>query len=235
MASKPSPRYVDSAEIAQEFGLSPGRVNALHSDRANTGFPAAPRAKGRKQEWDHAEVAKWFEAREKSRLQDLSQATAAGDPDELLNASKVATLLGYKNPNQITTYLRDHPGYFPEPDKVEHLGTAERPWRRLSWYRRTITDWLAARPGKGRRSGVQRNAPELPAVSADGDPDELLGAAEAAALLGFKSVNTFSSSLSQGNLPLLKDTDGQIPSSRGRPRRGWRRRRILEQAAARGR
>ncbi|MGP4001724.1 hypothetical protein [Streptomyces sp. 8N706] len=225
-------RQVDASQIGEEFGLSVGRVNTLHKERETTDFPPAVGKDGRKQLWDHAAVKKWFDEREaqRSRLRNLS---ADGDPDELLNASQVAKELGYKSPNQITTYLRDHPGYFPEPDVVEHLGTEQRPWTRMRWYRKTITSWAGSRPGKGRRDGNTRQAPALPKVSPTGDPDELVAAPEAAALLGFKSVATFSSSLSQGNLPLLKEHDAMEAGSRGRARRMWTRRRILEQAAAR--
>ncbi|SEB31759.1 hypothetical protein [Streptomyces melanosporofaciens] len=228
-------RLVDAVQIGDEFGLSPGRVNALHADRENTGFPAARPRKGRggKQEWEYGGVAEYFANREASnRLANLTE-DASGDPDELLNASQVAKELGYKNPNQITTYMRDHPGYFAEPDVVEHLGSEERPWTKMLWYRRTITAWRKERRGKGRREGNTRTAPALPEVAADGDPDELLVAPQAAALLGFKSVNTFSSSLSQGNLPLLKEDDGKVLGSRGRKSRAWTRRRVLEQKAAR--
>jgi hypothetical protein len=93
----------------------------------------------------------------------------------------------------------------------------------------TLLDWKDTRPGSGKRS-VKRAAPALPDVPVDGDPDELLGASHAAALLGFKSVNSFSSSLGQGNLPLLKTVDA-ISDKGGRRR--WTRRRILEQAAQR--
>lgn len=57
---------------------------------------------------------------------------------------------------------------------------------------------------------THRHPPQRPRaladVPTDGDPDELLGATQAA-LLGFKSVNSFSSSLTQGDLPLLTTLD----------------------------
>jgi hypothetical protein len=89
---------------------------------------------------------------------------------------------------------------------------------------------LARHPARqGQAGGNDRQAPTLPDVPADGDPDELLAGTQAAALLGFKSLNSFSSSLSQGNLPLLEETGGL--SDRGK--RAWTRQRILEQAAQR--
>ncbi|MZE80913.1 hypothetical protein [Streptomyces xinghaiensis] len=171
-----------------------------------------------------------------SRQKDVVADLVAGPPGELLNASKAARCLGYKNANQVTTYLRDHPGYFPEPDSVEVLGTPENPRRRLGWLRVTLLTWVLTRPGKGRRKGSGRGTSALPQVPSEGDPGELLGASQAAALLGFTSVNSFSSSLAQGRLPLLCEPDATEPNPRGGPpRRKWTRRRLLEQAAARRR
>ncbi|MCX4581091.1 helix-turn-helix transcriptional regulator [Streptomyces sp. NPDC048448] len=224
MAGKPKKQDpVDSQELAAELGISAGRINSLYAKRAENEFPAHVDQRGRARLWDLDEVRKWHEGRQPSRLEELS---LVGDPDELLNASQVAKVLGYKNKSQITTYLKEHPGYFPEPDEVEHLGTYTRKW----WRRRTIADWRAGRPGKGKRAGAARQAPALPDVPADGDPDELLSGTQAAALLGFKSLNSFSSSRSQGNLPLLDETDGLTPLGR----RAWTRRRVLEQKAQRG-
>ncbi|MCX4993391.1 AlpA family transcriptional regulator [Streptomyces sp. NBC_00568] len=225
MAGKPKKQDpVDSKELGAELGLSVGRINSLYAEREKNDFPEHVHQRGRARLWDLAEVRDWYEAREPSRLQQLS--LASGDPDELLNAAQVAKLLGYKNRSQITTYLIEHPGYFPAPDEVEELGT----YKRQKWRRRTIADWRATRPGKGKRAGATRQAPALPDVPAHGDPDELLAGTQAAALLGFKSLNSFSSSLSQGNLPLLEEADGL--SDRGK--RAWTRRRILEQKAQRG-
>ncbi|MDQ0994797.1 AlpA family transcriptional regulator [Streptomyces sp. V3I7] len=225
MTSHGEPRLADSAEIAAEQGLTPARINTLYKERAENGFPEAVSRRGRARLWDHAEVSKWFADRT-SAIREYTPPTL--DPEELLNAAEASRFLGYKNPGQVKSYVRDHPGYFPEPDEVEELGTPESPYRRQKWRVQTLLNWQANRPGPGRRS-VERPTPPLPDVPVDGDLDELLGATQAAALLGFKSVNSFSSSLGQGNLPLLKTTDGV--NERGHRR--WTRRRVLEQAAAR--
>ncbi|MFD9791331.1 hypothetical protein ACFWXK_10305 [Streptomyces sp. NPDC059070] len=282
-------RLVGTSEIGAEFGVDPDLVSKYYTQRADTGFPEAVAAQGRKRLWEHGavadwfalvgtaeiaatygvstetvthwythqdatgfpepvgirgrgkarlwrpeEVASWFAGQDETRLQHVGK-TMGGDPDELLNATQVAKVLDYKNANQITAYLRDRPGYFPEPDVIEELGSAERPWKRRQWKRSTITAWAASRPGSGKRRGSGSAAPALPDVSVDGDPEELLAVDQAAALLGFKSVTSFSSSLYQGNLPLLKETDGTLPGERGRQRQAWTRRRILEQAEERSR
>lgn len=228
MTSRREPRLADAAEIAAEQGLSPARISMLYGERTENGFPESVDKRGRARLWDHAEVTEWFARRQPARLREHTPPSR--NPEDLLNAAEASRFLGYKNPNQVTTYVRDHPGYFPDPDVVEELGTAENPYRRQMWRVQTLLDWMATRPGSGQRAGVKRAAPALPAVPVDGDPDELLGASQAAALLEFKSVNSFSSSLSQGNLPLLETHDA-VTEKGGRRR--WTRRRILEQAAQR--
>ncbi|MFE2583296.1 hypothetical protein [Streptomyces sp. NPDC059378] len=227
MAARSTPRLVEAAEIAAEHGLTPARISALYLDRETSGFPEVAGRRGRARQWDKHEVDQWFAQRKQSRLQEYKPPTH--DPNELLTGAEASRFLGYKNPQQVNTYRRDHPGYFPDPDVVEELGTEDRPYRRPKWRVQTLLEWKETRPGSGRRS-VERIAPALPAVPVDGDQDELLGATQAAALLGFKSVNSFSSSLGQGNLPLLKTVDAV--SEKGGHRR-WTRRRILEQASLR--
>ena len=228
MTSGRESRLADAAEIAAEQGLTPARISMLYNERAENGFPEIADMRGRARLWDRAQVTEWFARRPGARLKQHKPPKL--DPEELLNAAQASRFLGYKNPNQVTTYVRDHPGYFPEPDVIEELGTAENPYRRQLWKVQTLLDWMATRPGRGKRAGAKRAAPALPDVPVDGDPNELLGAAQAAALLGFKSLNSFSSSLAQGNLPLLATPDA-ITERRGRRR--WTRQRILEQAAQR--
>ncbi|WP_199550151.1 hypothetical protein [Streptomyces sp. N35] len=235
MTSRRAPRLADAAELAAEQGLTPARISSLYTSRelnsAGRPFPEPVDRRGRARLWDHAEVTEWFAHRAAARL--ATYTPPSRDPDELLNAAQASRYLGYKNPNQVTTFVRDHPGYFPEPDEVEEKGTAANPHRRLKWRVATLDQWRASRPGRGRRSGVKQ-APPLPDVPVDGDLDELLGASQAAALLGYKSVGSFSSSLSQGNLPLLETTDGvAVNAGKQNGRRRWTRRRILEQAEQR--
>ncbi|MEU9286413.1 hypothetical protein AB0D57_17255 [Streptomyces sp. NPDC048275] len=102
------------------------------------------------------------------------------------------------------------------------------------WRRGTIVDWATSRPGKGRR-GSAASVP-LPEVSADGDPDELLGTAEVAALLGYGSAASFSSALSQVRVPELPEPDAMEKKEgvRGRPSKKWRRATVVAVARQRG-
>ncbi|MFD3923078.1 hypothetical protein [Streptomyces sp. NPDC058595] len=155
---------------------------------------------------------------------------ADGSDDELLSASQASRFLGYKNPNQVNAYLRI-PGYFPEPDQVEPMGTAENPRRRLKWRRGTLREWKQNRPGPGKRAGSEtKAAPELPPVPRDGDPDELLPTPAAASLLGYDSERSFRRARSAGNLPLLTDEASvEVRSAAGRKVKAWTRRLVLKQ------
>ncbi|MGW2964888.1 hypothetical protein ACWDGI_41450 [Streptomyces sp. NPDC001220] len=233
MTSHRTPRLADAAEIAATHQLAVSRIYTLANERplnaAGVAFPepAGKRAGGGRL-WDVNAVDEWFAGRQQARL--VEHAPPARNPQDLLTAAEASQFLGYKNANQVTTFVREHPGYFPDPDTVETMPNSKNPdsGRRL-WRVQTLLDWMATRPGSGKRVGAKRAAPALPDVPVDGDPDELLGATQAAALLGYKSVNNFSSSVSQGNLPLLAETD---ELTKGGHRR-WTRRRILQQAAQR--
>ncbi|MEU9737236.1 hypothetical protein [Streptomyces sp. NPDC048002] len=74
-------------------------------------------------------------------------------------------------------------------------------------------------------SGSSGPAGALPAVSVDGDPDELLGTAEVASPFAYGSVASFSSALSQGRIPELAELETleRRAGSRGGARKKWRR------------
>jgi predicted DNA-binding transcriptional regulator AlpA len=216
-------RLVDTAQIVSEFGTSKPRISEW-SNTPGSGFPEVARTEGRKRFWRHDEVAEFF-AQRAPKKRALPAAVLEADQDELLTKREVAELLGYTRTSTIDGYLRDRPGYFPDPDS-----DIDGP----QWRRGTIVGWVSARPGKGRRSSAPAAA--LPQVSADGDPDELLGTAEVAALLGYGSAASFSSALYQGRIPELPepDTREKKESGRGQARKKWRRAAVVGAARARG-
>lgn len=216
-------RLVDTAQIVSEFGTSKPRVSEW-SNNPDSGFPAVARTEGRKRFWRHDEVAAFF-AQRAPKKRTLPAAVLEADQDELLTKREVAQLLGYTRTSTIDAYFRDRPGYFPEPDD-----DADGPM----WRRGSIVTWAANRPGKGRRSSAPAAAP--PTVSADGDPDELLGTSEVAGLLGYSSTASFSSALYQGRIPELPEPDAQVKEegSRGPARKKWRRATVVAVARKRG-
>ncbi|MFI6055951.1 helix-turn-helix transcriptional regulator [Streptomyces violascens] len=218
-------RLVDTAQICAEFGTHKSRISTWYNDRENSGFPAVRTVEGRRRLWAYNEVAAFFADREASRpVHKLPAGFHTADQGALLTTAEVSDVLGL-SPSTVYWWLKNLPGYFPAPDE----NTSGMMWRRS-----TVAAWVASRPGKGRRSGSASNAAPLPTVAADGPDDELLGTKEAAALLGYKSLASFSSALYQGNLPELKETDAERPGPRGNIVKLWTRARIRRQAQARG-
>ncbi|MFD9441877.1 hypothetical protein ACFWBR_27505 [Streptomyces sp. NPDC060006] len=217
-------RLVDTAQIVAEFGTSKSRVSEWSND-PSSGFPPVAYTEGRKQYRRHDQVIAFFAARA-PKQRTLPAGVLEADQDELLSKREVAKLLGYASTATIDAYFRDRPDYFPPPDHDSVDGP--------HWRRGTIVAWATSRPGKGRRRSAA-SAP-LPEVSADGDPDELLGTAEVAALLGYGSVASFSSALSQGRVPELPEPDSveKKKGARGRPSRKWRRAAVVAVARRRG-
>jgi predicted DNA-binding transcriptional regulator AlpA len=215
-------RLVDTTQIVSEFGTSKSRVSEW-SNNPDSGFPAVAHTEGRKRFWHHAEVTEFF-AQRAPKKRALPAAVLDTDQDELLTKREVAQILGYTRTSTIDAYFRDRPGYFPEPDEDADG---------QMWRRGTIVTWVANRPGKGRRSSAPATA--RPAVSADGDPEELLGTAAVAVLLGYSSTASFSSALYQGRIPELPEPDSleKEEGSRGPARKKWRRATVV--AAARKR
>jgi predicted DNA-binding transcriptional regulator AlpA len=216
-------RLVDTAQIVSEFGTSKPRISDW-SNNPDSGFPAVAHTEGRKRFWRHDEVAAFFEQRAPKKRA-LPAAVLEADQDELLTKREVANLLGYTRTSTIDAYFRDRPGYFPEPDE-----DVDGP----KWRRGTIVAWASNRPGKGRRASAPAAA--LPQVPADGDPDELLGTAEVASLLGYSSAASFSSALYQGRIPELPEPDAleKTEGGRGRARKKWRRATVVAAARQRG-
>ncbi|MEU5894475.1 hypothetical protein ABZ835_48095 [Streptomyces sp. NPDC047461] len=222
----PAERLVDNAEIIAEFGTSKSRISGWSND-PDSGFPPVVRTEGRKQYRSYDQVAAFFAARAPKR-RTLPASVLEADRDELLSKREVAALLGYKRTSTIDAYVRDRPGYFPEPDQ----DGADGP----HWRRGTIVDWNASRPGKGRRTNTpSAPAAPLPEVSVDGDPNELLGTAEVAALFGYGSAASFSSALYQGRIPELPEPDAvEKKEGRGRASKKWRRATVVDAARRRG-
>ncbi len=215
-------RLVDTTQIVSEFGTSKPRISEW-SNNPDSGFPPVAHTEGRKRFWRYDEVAAFF-AQRAPKKRTLPASVLEADQDELLTKREVAQLLGYTRTSTIDAYIRDRPGYFPEPDE-----DIDGP----RWRRGTIVAWAANRPGKGRRGPVPAAA--LPEVPVDGDPDELLGTAEVASLLGYSSAASFSSSLYQGRIPELPEPEVlERQEGRGAARKKWRRATVVAAARERG-
>ncbi|MFJ8275651.1 hypothetical protein ACIQ8G_36200, partial [Streptomyces sp. NPDC094154] len=107
-----------------------------------------------------------------------------GDPDELLGTAEVASLFGYGSAASFSSAL--YQGRIPELPEPETLEKEEgsRGRARKKWRRATV---IAA----ARQRGV------LPAADQD-ENEDLVGAAEAAQILGYGNADSFISALGHG-------------------------------------
>lgn len=141
-------------ELAARLGVS---VPTLYRWQANPDleFPA-PDSSGR---WDPAPVKLWHSRYVAAKRAKLLPVDRSGDPDELLDATQVAHVLGYRGADPgatIRSYRQQrHGDYFPEPDGAL---TATNGREVQAWRRDTI--WAFAdrrehhgggRPGKSGR------------------------------------------------------------------------------------
>ena len=211
---------LDAVTTAARFGVSVPRISEWYRDRETTGYPEPVTPKGPRRQWAEEDLERWFTARRSNPK--LEALRAVGDPEDYLNTSEVAAMLGVKS---ILPYLA-RPGYFPEADDTEVTkgGYVKRHWRR-----RTIVEWMANRRGRGNRGPKTRHETPLPA--AEGERGETVNSAEAARMLGYANTASFSSAYAQGHLEGLGDpVTLQRTSGRGRPSRLWPRQ-MVEQVA----
>ncbi|WP_406347003.1 hypothetical protein [Streptomyces sp. NBC_00648] len=152
----------------------------------------------------------------------LPEVPIEGDPDELLGTTQVASLLGYGSAASFSSALsQGRIPQLPEPDTLQRE-EGRRGGARKKWRRSTV---LAA----ARERGV------LPQAGQD-ENEDLVGAAEAARILGYSNADSLLSALAHGLLPDLEQPDGfeYRRGSAGRPRqRRWRRTRLEELAERR--
>ncbi|MGW7385296.1 hypothetical protein [Streptomyces sp. NPDC054794] len=178
--------------------------------------------------WRRGTIVAWASSRPGKGRRSSAPAAALpavpvdGDPDELFGTSEVASLFGYSSVASFSSAL--YQGRIPELPEPETLERQEgsRGGPRKKWRRATI---LAA----ARKRGV------LPAADQDANED-LIGAAEAAQVLGYTNADSLISALGHGLLPDLEQPDAfeYRRGSAGRPRQQrWKRSRLQELAARR--
>jgi hypothetical protein len=195
---------VDRAGAAAAAGISVPRIDQLYRDRATTGFPERiPDTR----HWYHDEITAWAQEHRQAKKAELTEVDHSGDPDELVTTPEVARILGYHdrrslNHSSVWPRLLDH------VDQEEQLpsGRARRHWRRRTVW--AIADARTGKHGTGRPTGHQ--------VDRGGDPNDLLGATQAARALGYAPTSPLPAAL-------LELADDIQTGPAGRQRRRWRR------------
>jgi hypothetical protein len=140
---------ISRADMAAR-GISRSTVDGWYRDRATTGHPEKAGRIGRTDYWFEDEWTAWHEAYLRRKAGSLTRPDRSGDPDELVDATGAARILGWANRNVVHGNRRL--GYFPEPDAY---GTARNGSRAPLWKRSTVWAFADARErGGGRTPGT---------------------------------------------------------------------------------
>ncbi|MFE9881939.1 hypothetical protein [Streptomyces sp. NPDC005784] len=221
---------LDAQQIHAEFALSPSRLSELYRDRDTTGFPEPDDIQGRRRLWKRRTIGPFLMdyRQAKAGQSSVRHSLLEGPREELLSTSDVAKALGHKRTVTVLAWLRDKPGYFPEPDVAE---TTEGGRLRRQWYRGTILDWVGQRPGPGNTQNKGRSPAAAPVE--EGNPEELLDTKQAAPMLGYSSHLQLNRAIVRGLLPELAEPDEVVRNERGLTSNRYARRRVVALARAR--
>jgi hypothetical protein len=152
-------------------GVPRSTARRWYRTRAENGHPETAGQIGRADYWFEDEWTAWRERHEQGRLAELTEVDRGGDPDELVNATEAARILGYSNRDVVHANRRL--GYFPDPDSYERVPTG-RPSPR--WKRSTVWAVADGRVGQGGTREPRSGRGKVKAHPYEGDKrlDEVL-------------------------------------------------------------
>jgi hypothetical protein len=104
---------ISRADMAAQ-GVPRSTVDGWYRDRATTGHPEKAGRIGRTDYWFEDEWTAWHETYLRRKAGSLTRPDRGGDPDDLVDATGAARILGWANRNVVHGNRRL--GYFPEPD-----------------------------------------------------------------------------------------------------------------------
>ncbi|RLK12678.1 hypothetical protein DER29_5962 [Micromonospora sp. M71_S20] len=207
----PDPDVVNHVEAAALLGISVSHLHRLYRERSTTGFPERT-ADGRT--WNREDIARYEPPSNRIRRSTQASIDRTGDPNELVDVATAARILGYTNRsalhgnNPVWLRLKE----CPDESSASAGGRTRRRWKRETVWK--IAEDRVGRGGAestGRPIGSPHGHPDR-----TGDPDELVGKAEAARILGYNHPNALPT-------PVLDRADEQNTGPAGRRRLKWRR------------
>jgi hypothetical protein len=129
-------------------GVPPSTADFWYRNRSRTGHPDKAGRIGRTDYWYEDEWVGWYQAHLEARTGSLTRVDRQGDPDDLVDATEAARVMGYANRSVVTANRRL--GYFPQPDTY---GPAPRGRPSPLWKRSTVWAFADGRPGQGGGGG----------------------------------------------------------------------------------
>jgi hypothetical protein len=121
-------------------------VDGWYRDRARTGHPEKAGRIGRTDYRYEDEWTAWHQGHLRGKVESLTQVDRGGDPDDLVDATEAARMLGYASRHVIHANRRLR--YFPEPDAY---GMTSKGRQAPLWKRSTV--WAVADNRKGMGGG----------------------------------------------------------------------------------
>jgi AraC-like DNA-binding protein len=188
---------LDRAGIIAHTGAATSTVANWLAHRNDNGFPTPVHDRWYFQD----DVDTWLTERTAANLADLTPVDRTGDPDELVTKTEAARIAGYQDASHLNNsplwqtlqQLRDPADDVPLPG-----GGTRQLFRRS-------TVWQAADLRPARRGRHKDAAPRV--IDRTGDPDELVGASEAARVLGYRHPSGLTPTiLERADIPLTKTT-----------------------------
>ncbi|WFE53006.1 hypothetical protein [Micromonospora sp. WMMD1155] len=160
---------VGRAEAAAMLGISLSHLDRLYGERATNGFPE--RVDGTK--WLTESITSYQLPRDRARRAASAAVDRSGDPDELVNSTTVARMLGYQSADSLRGENRIWPLLLERVDDESLTATGRK---RRRWKRRTVWDIADSRTGQGAPHTGRPRATPQGHPDRSGDPDELVGA-----------------------------------------------------------
>ncbi|WP_157747101.1 hypothetical protein [Micromonospora echinofusca] len=201
--------HVGRTQAAAMLGISVSHLDRLYGERATNGFPE--RVDGTR--WLADDIAAFQLPRDKARRAASVAVDRSGDPDELVNTTTVARMLGYQSVDSLQGRNRIWPLLLERVDDESLTPTGRK---RRRWKRRTVWEIADSRTGQGAPHTGRPRATPQGHPDRSGDPDELVGAAEAARVLGYNHPTALPDDV-------LRQADEDTAGPKGRHRRKWKR------------
>lgn len=142
------------AALARRLEVREQTLTDLYHRRAENGHPEAVHRQGRRLYWDPAAVDAWDGERQRAQRATLTAVDRSGDPDELVDMSEAARVLGYRGPQTISAYRSRNGAYFPAPDDPAGLR-----WRRSALWSFADRRSRPGRAGHDRTTARKRPGP----------------------------------------------------------------------------
>ncbi|GAA5172530.1 hypothetical protein GCM10023321_72500 [Pseudonocardia eucalypti] len=142
-------RLITRADMAHISGASMPTLHRWYAEREHNHHPEPVHTEGRRLFFDEQQWRQWHAAHLAAKKATLTTVDRTGDPDELIDVTEFARVLGYSGNDPgatIRAYVRNNPGYLPDPDHTEQTPTGRI---RRYWHRHSAWKFADSRDKRG--------------------------------------------------------------------------------------